>query len=77
MPSYDYLTGLKTIKMKNIILLSLLLISYNLYSQCEGNCFDGYGTFSFTDGEVYEGNWIFGAELDRENILGQMGMYMK
>ena len=33
-------------------------MSYSIYGQCiEGNCYDGHGTYTWSDGAVYEGDW--------------------
>lgn len=46
---------------KNLPLLFLLIIANDLKSQCkEGNCYDGYGIYEYSNGPRYEGNWQAG-----------------
>lgn len=47
-------------KLKTISLFILCLLSFNAYSECRGNCFNGYGTQTFSDGETYTGDWVNG-----------------
>jgi len=44
-------------KLLGILVLGLLLSS-NAYAECiEGDCNNGYGTFTWTDGAKYVGEW--------------------
>ena len=41
-----------------VALLSFVCIGAN--AQCKGKCRNGFGTFTFEDGEVYKGNFVDG-----------------
>ncbi len=44
-------------KLSMVMLLSFM-ITPSLYAECiNGDCIDGYGTFSYPNGDKYVGNW--------------------
>ncbi len=58
---------------KSIILISILLsvcfLPINTFGRCiEGDCKDGYGTYTFSEGEKYEGEWKDGEFMSTSNI---------
>lgn len=44
---------------KFLIFPVFLVLITELWSQCrEGNCYDGYGVYYYSNGPRYEGNWM-------------------
>ncbi len=53
-----YLTPQYKNAMKKILFISLLLVTYYTgFSQCSGDCKNGKGTYTWSDGERYEGEF--------------------
>jgi hypothetical protein len=40
-----------------IILTIVLLFNFTSYSQCTGDCKNGLGTYNWSDGDTYKGEW--------------------
>ena len=46
---------------KFLILPAFMVLATELWSQCrEGDCYDGYGVYYYSNGPRYEGNWVDG-----------------
>ena len=38
-------------------LMALFIMLNFILPKCSGDCEDGYGTYTWSDGDVYEGDW--------------------
>lgn len=56
-----------------LITLVFLFFSFAVYSQCAGDCKNGYGTYKWSDGDKYEGEWKEGKFHGKGNYFYSNG----
>ena len=62
------------------IILSFIFsnISFAKKSGCtDGDCNNGFGTWTYTDKTTYVGDWVNGSKKEKVLKHGQMDMFMK
>ena len=52
-----FITLYPQIMKPTLLILSILFFSLTAYSQCTGDCKNGMGTYKWSDGETYKGEW--------------------
>jgi hypothetical protein len=64
--------------LKTLSLVSAILLSSSFYSQCiKGNCHKGHGTFTWDNGDYYEGSWVNGIQHGYGDFYWENGDHYK